>query len=65
MFYVFQFEDATWRISPFTSARLFPVSGEARRLEQGIYHTRANAYEALARLQALTESNAEQFAVRT
>jgi hypothetical protein len=62
MFYCFQFEDATWRLSRLTGSRLYPTSGEARKLIDGVYHTRADGYRALERLRQLTKEAPEQFA---
>ena len=53
MFYVFQFEDATWRIDRLTSGNLLPVAGEARRVYDAVYRDRAAAFAGLARLTAL------------
>lgn len=60
--YVFQFMDATWRISRYTNTKFpLPIKGAARVMFDAVYTTEQAAYIGLQAVKALATTNPEMF----
>jgi hypothetical protein len=60
--YVFQFCDATWRISLMTNTKFpLPVAGTARALFDAVYRYESAARNAMREIEALATTKPDQF----